>query len=724
MRPRVLRRRFQAVQRVSALSILCLLVFPVCLRGEPGALDSGFGEDGMLALPALASAANAVVCQPDGKIVVGGGFGVIRLQQDGSLDESFGDLGQETIGLVTNQSATVGALVLQPDGKIVVAVGNALARLLSTGAPDLNFGQGGFAHATAVTNRNDSITALQMQPDGKIIAGGLSTLRGGGTAFLGLRFTADGSSDLTFGKSGRVLAAFGSSLAAGRAVVVQGDGGIVLGGGVLRNGQLAFGLARFTTTGVLDAGFGNGGEVVVPFAGANISQINGLARQSDGRLIAAGVANGTNSADFALTRLNQDGSLDDLFGDHGIQRTDFFQGSSDIGAAVAVLSDDRIIMAGSTGPNVFKSQVALARYNPDGSLDGSFGQGGLVSTQFPQSRFDAANALAISGDGRIVLAGSSLVNGTDVCAVVRYHVDDLGVLATVSSNLVAVGDTLDYTVHVDNQRLNGVTGVRLTDQLPSSVHFQSVFSTQGTCTNSGDLVVCDLGSLASGGQATVTLSTTMRATAHLCNAVMVSANETDPVLTNSALACATIDPVRERARNLAVTAIRAPQRVMLSAKHPAVTLLIAVEIQNRSPAVEQITNLTGVVTLDVQALTNSCPDLVPVLVTKPPQARLPVLLAPRAKLVVYFNVRYSTDCVPDPLATKPSKAHNDYAYVAHVHQDVVDDHRDTFPQDDVCPRSAVGNVMTAGGTIKDLGCGGQKPLGGLGAPVVTDVVVK
>jgi len=462
----------------------------------------------------------------------------------------------------------------------------------------------------------------------------------------------------------------------------------------------------------------------MPVPGTSFSEVTCLALQSAGRIIAAGSAISTNPA-FAMVRLNSDGSLDETFGVQGIQRANFFPGSSDLGTAVAVLPDDKIIVAGSTGRPAFGRQIALARYQADGSRDSSFGQGGLVTTQFPLSVADFANALALGGDGRIILAGSTPLNaGTNSCALVRYHLTDLGVVETANPNLVAVGDMLYYNVLVENDRPAGVTGVRVTDSLPSSVHFQSVFTGQGTCTNIGNQVICDLGSLASGGQATVTIFASMHATAHLTNHVLISANETDAGLTNSAAMAPTIDPLREQPHNLAVTALRVPKRVRLSARHPALTQWVAVEIQNRSPSVEPITNLAGVVTLEVQALTNSCSDLVPVLLTHAPQPRLPLLLQPKAKLSVYFSVTFSTNCLPDAKATTQSAAHNDYVYRATVHQEVVNDNRDTYPPDDVCPRTALGKVATAGRIIKDLGCGGKIFGGKFGAPVVTDVIVK
>ena len=715
-------RLFQQSAVRCAFLILSLLILPAGLRGAPGALDTGFGVGGLIAQP-LNAGAIAVACQPDGRILVAGGFGVARLLQDGSLDASFGFGGQVTFS-TSNQLFTVGALVLQPDGKIVVAVGSIVARLLASGELDPNFGTGGVARWPVLTNRFDTVTALALQPDGKIIASGFSNLQtGGGHGFLVVRFTVAGVSDPTFGSGGRALAPFGGTLVFGRAVALQDDGGIVIGGGVLA-GRLAFGLARFTATGELDAGFGTGGELVLPIVGTTFSQVTSLALQSAGRIIAAGSAISTNPA-FAMVRLNPDGSLDETFGVQGIQRTNFFPGSSDLGTAVAVLPDDKIIVAGSTGRPAFGRQIALACYTVDGSLDSSFGQGGLVTTQFPLSIADFANALALVGDGRIILAGSTPFNaGTNSCALVRYHLNDLAVTESATTNLVAVGDTLYYNILVENNRPAGVTGVRVTDSLPSSVQFESAFSGQGTCTNIGDQVICDLGSLASGGQAVVTIFASMRTTAHLSNRVLVSANETDPGLTNSATTVPTIDPLREQPHNLAVTALRAPKRVMLNARHPVITQWVAAEIQNRSPSVEQITNLTDVVTLEVQALTNSCPDLVPVLLTHAPQPRLPLLLQPKAKLSVYFSVTFSMNCVPDANATTPSAAHNDYVYRATVHQEVVNDNRDTYPPDDVCPRAALGKVTTVGGIIKDLGCGGKIYGGKFGAPVVTDVIVK
>jgi hypothetical protein len=148
---------------------------------------------------------------------------------------------------------------------------------------------------------------------------------------------------------------------------------------------------------------------------------------------------------------------------------------------------------------------------------------------------------------------------------------------------------------------------------------------------------------------------------------------------------------------------------------------VAVEIQNRSPRIERISDLEGVVSLEVLSVTNECPHLVPVLMPNP---RLPALLQPMETLSVYFEVTFSTNCVPDRQRSRQSEAHHDYVYRARCDQEVVNDNRDTFPGDDVCPRAPAGVVTTAGAAFSDPGCGNKRWGGTLGAPVVTDVIVK
>src|SRR5437773_237131 len=172
-------------------------------------------------------------------------------------------------------------------------------------------------------------------------------------------------------------------------------------------------LAACANPGDLDPSFGTGGKVTTP-SGSN-GYINALVLQPDGKLVAAGYTqnNGSNS-DFALVRYNADGSLDGSFGTDGIvttliQNGGFFE-------AVVLQPDGKLVAAGVGG-----GHFALVRYNADGSLDGTFGTGGKVIT--PIGSFaDMAYALVLQPDGKLVAAGSTS-NGSWAFALVRYNAD-------------------------------------------------------------------------------------------------------------------------------------------------------------------------------------------------------------------------------------------------------------------------------------------------------------
>src|SRR5438128_1850053 len=131
-------------------------------------------------------------------------------------------------------------------------------------------------------------------------------------------------------------------------------------------------------------------------------QANGVVAQSDGKLVAAGVAKTSRSQDFALARYNPNGSLDATFGTGGKVTTDF-AGNDDPAFAVVLQSDGKIVVAG--GAKTSRSQdFALARYNANGSLDATFGTGGKVTTDFAGND-DEAHALVFQPDGKLVAAG-------------------------------------------------------------------------------------------------------------------------------------------------------------------------------------------------------------------------------------------------------------------------------------------------------------------------------
>ena len=129
-----------------------------------------------------------------------------------------------------------------------------------------------------------------------------------------------------------------------------------------------------------------------------------------GRSLAAGMT-GNN---FALARYNSNGTLDATFGSGGKVITDF-GGPNDIALGVAVRSDGKIVAAGRG------LAFAVARYNSNGTLDTSFGNGGKTTTSFVGSLSDQANAVAIQPDGKTVVAGSAFIDLKQQFAVARYQ---------------------------------------------------------------------------------------------------------------------------------------------------------------------------------------------------------------------------------------------------------------------------------------------------------------
>jgi serralysin len=221
---------------------------------------------------------------------------------------------------------------------------------------------------------------------------------------------AGGQLDPTFGGDGKVTTHFaGETDAAARAVAIQTDGKLVVAGDSFGSVSAdRFALARYKLDGSLDSSFGGDGKVRTHFAGESDAAASAVAIQADGKIVAAGYSFvGFNR--FALARYNLDGSLDSSFGGDGKVITHFAEGSSDVASAVAIQTDGQIVAAGRS-QEAGQVRFALARYNPNGALDSSFGAdgNGRVTTQFPGSAL--ASALAIQDDGKIVAAGASQVS--------------------------------------------------------------------------------------------------------------------------------------------------------------------------------------------------------------------------------------------------------------------------------------------------------------------------
>jgi uncharacterized delta-60 repeat protein len=407
--------------------VICTFNLQVPAWAADGDLDTSFGTGGKVttAIGSADDTAYSVVLQSDGKIIAVGqsdngantDFAVVRYNADGSLDTSFDTDGKVTTAIgSSNDNAR--SVVLQSDGKIVV-VGNswssvydfAVVRYNADGSLDTSFSGDGKVTTQVGGSLSDTAYSVVLQSDGKIIVAGTSD-----SDFAVVRFNADGSLDTSFDTDGKVTTPIGSGTDEAYSVVLQSDGKIILSGysvGANRD----FTVVRYNADGSLDTSFGTGGKVTTPIGSGN-DEANSVVLQSDGKIILSGYSVGANT-DFAVVRYNADGSLDTSFDTDG-KVTTAIGSSSDNARSVVLQSDGKIILSGySVGAT---RDFAVVRYNADGSLDTSFGTGGIVTTPIG-SGTDEAYSVVLQSDGKIIAAGYSNngPNNNDF-AVVRYSV--------------------------------------------------------------------------------------------------------------------------------------------------------------------------------------------------------------------------------------------------------------------------------------------------------------
>jgi uncharacterized delta-60 repeat protein len=393
--------------------------FALARYNADGSPDSSFSGDGRQTTEFRAGlgdvAAKSVALQGDGKIVaVGGGiefnqeFVLARYNSNGSLDPSFSGDGKQTTSLGLGNAGASG-MALRPDGKIV-AVGEAfvepnvdfaLARYNPNGSLDTTFSGDG-KQTTDFGNGDDTAAGVALRRDGRIIAVGSA---GGsvGEKFALARYKLNGSLDPSFSGDGKQTTDFGGGDEEAHAVALQDDGKIVTVGRVGSGGVLEgdFAIARHNPDGSLDKSFSGDSKLTTDFGG--LDDANAVAVQGNGKIVAVG--QGGDGEDFALARYNPDGSLDKSFSGDGKQTTNF---SAREGAnAVALQPNGKIVVAGRIG--FADGDFGVARYNPDGSLDTKFSGDGKVTTSFTSGEFrlDEAKGVAIQGDGRIVVVGGA-----------------------------------------------------------------------------------------------------------------------------------------------------------------------------------------------------------------------------------------------------------------------------------------------------------------------------
>jgi uncharacterized delta-60 repeat protein len=306
---------------------------------------------------------------------------------------------------------------------------------------DPTFGTGGqvttdFSHSTDIAN------AVALQPDGKMVVVGTTYKHNdySDEDFAVARYNTDGTLDTTFGGNGKVRTDFPGLAAVPSSVLIQPDGKILVAGGAFPLFTFAgdFKLVRYNSNGSLDTSFGVGGIVTTSFPGQG-SYAFALALQSDGKIIAAGTdfvnfsSEDSSNTDFALARYNPDGAPDTTFGGDGQVTTDF-DGFNDDVFSILVQPDDKLVAVGSAKNPANFYDFAAVRYLANGTIDATFGVAGKVRTDFGDHNFDQARSAALQPDGKIVAAGFAISQngGVQNFAVARYGLN--GTLDTTFSN--------------------------------------------------------------------------------------------------------------------------------------------------------------------------------------------------------------------------------------------------------------------------------------------------
>jgi uncharacterized delta-60 repeat protein len=326
----------------------------------------------------------------------------------GDLDPTFGDQGN--VELTGGASSSGIDIVVQPDDRVVVAGSEAgdivkVVRLLENGALDPSFGTGGIV-SMAVRDNEEPLVGIARQGDGKLVVAATAPAFNFTTDFLVARLEVGGALDAGFGAGGIATVDF-DVVERVSSVLVQADGKVVVAGTAN-----TFALVRLDADGSLDPSFGGDG-VVRPDPGEPLSSFSGtfdVVQQPDGKLVAVGYAGFDDDQDTAIARYETDGSLDPSFGVGGIVVLPVNATERDAANGVAIQADGKIVVTGDAGP-FFNADLRLfvARLDATGGLDPGFGAGGV----FDLESSGGADILEDAA-GRIVVAGGLIVSPAPV----------------------------------------------------------------------------------------------------------------------------------------------------------------------------------------------------------------------------------------------------------------------------------------------------------------------
>lgn len=410
------------------LAIAFLLVAGI-RAASPGARDLSFGSRGVSAYKAgnTYHYANAIVLQPDGKLISVGGIQrcegsscnydslLVRFNANGTIDNTFGNNGA-VVADYLNQNDELFAAALQPDGKIVAAGGGYFApasqtnvlgfkimRFLPSGARDTSFGTNGIAYES-FDDLGAAPESMFIQPDGKIVVAGTDN----GSMLFIARFNPNGSLDASFGTNGKIVT---NSYDVFKVKIArQSDGKIIVAG--IKKSADAFKLIRFNSNGTLDTGYGSGGTVTSSIAHYYYYYPPAIALQPDDKLIFGASSSQPESRVPTLKRFNADGSVDSSFAvEPGEVLINNCMNCTERPTKILLLPDGRFYVFGfNQSSNILPKAMAITRYLSNGAIDKSFGFRG--SSQFMPDNIRIFSPVSMDAvlqpDGKVAFTGYTL----------------------------------------------------------------------------------------------------------------------------------------------------------------------------------------------------------------------------------------------------------------------------------------------------------------------------
>lgn len=425
----------------SLISLTLMLTISVFAQQNPGSLDLSFASNGKFVLDNGGNDLfTDVVIAPDGKIIaVGITYDamwnaltqVMRFMPDGTVDQTFANNGIFTFSL--NAEANIFDCVLRPDGKILM-VGSTtdynnydmlLIQLNVDGSPDNSFGTNGVVVqkvSPVVSFYEDHAYAVALQQDGKIVVAGKSHDLDYRYSPVVVRFTENGQLDSTFGTDGVARINVAQTENDFDGVIVQPDGKI-LAVGHIANSFLSFAMlaVRFMPDGTLDQSFNSDGILNWSYSGVDDEGFDVVMTADNHYIIVGFTTTVTFNYSMLMIKLDQQGDFVQGFGTNGVVTADM--GTYDVATKVIIQPDNKILVGGGSGEAPpMDSDFAFWRYNPDGSLDPTFGTDGLSKIQFA-GFYDESLSMAVQSDGKIVAVGKARNEMNHDFAMIRLNND-------------------------------------------------------------------------------------------------------------------------------------------------------------------------------------------------------------------------------------------------------------------------------------------------------------